>query len=603
MALRLFGSCRHYRRERSGGHDSADLETGEDGMSSAPESNSLQRGFVTVQGAFGTRQVHYRRGGRGPVVLLLHQSPQSSREMEPLIEAWGHTFTLIAPDSPGYGFSQPLQRAGRPVATASMEDFASATLEFVDALGIGRFGIYGYHTGASIGIALAEARPDRVAAVAANGLVVLTEAEREGILRDYLPPLVPRWDGGHLAWLWARIREQAIFFPWHDRRAATRMNFDVPPADRLQLGLLEFLAAGDNYQVAYDAAFRDRAERRLPGMRVPLLVTAASRDPLAAHLPRIGVRSTSVRVENSTDTPAALDRAVAHLKSQPGDVAPPFATAEGRSTPGSPPASVTESDESAYLGAPGRQIRVLRRRAHHPDSRRPDGPTVILLHAPGSSAAALGSLAGEIAGHALVVLAPDLPGHGASDPPPATMDPGATLAGVVAQLADAIRPEVATPRTSVVVAVGASAPVAIDLAPRLGPATSVVLLDPPSWSPADTEAWLGLGLPALTPHWSGGHLLEAWHMVRDGRLYSPWFRRAQAAIRPGEPDLDDRRIHRDAGDHLRANGAWQALLRDALLHRRRPRGTGEPRLIELSGVPPNWADVLHQSADGPAAAS
>ena len=56
-------------------------------------------------------------------------------------------------------------------------------------------------------------------------------------------------------------------------------------------------------------------------------------------------------------------------------------------------------------------------------------------------------------------------------------------------------------------------------------------------------------------------------MVRDGRLYSPWFRRAQAGIRRGEPDLDDGHIHRDVVDHLRANGIWQALLRDSLLHR------------------------------------
>ncbi len=551
-------------------------------MSTAPENTTLHRGFVTVQGAFGTRQVHYRRGGRGPVVLLLHQSPQSSREMEPLIEAWGHAFTLIAPDSPGYGFSQPLQREGQPATAATIEEFASATLEFVDALGIGRFGIYGYHTGASIGTALAAARPDRVSAVSANGLVVLTGAEREVILRDYLPPLVPRWDGGHLAWLWARIREQAIFFPWHDRRAATRMDFDIPAADRLQLGLLEFLAAGDHYHVAYGAAFVDRAELRLPGMQVPLLVTAAARDPLAAHLRRIGERSNHVQVEPSTDAAAALARALAHLKNHPGDAAPPLATVK-----------------SGYLGAPRRQIRVLRQL---PGPRAPEGLTVILLHPPGSSATALGNLAGNIARHALV-LAPDLPGHGASDPPPPTTEPGGTLDGVVAQLAGALAPEVAAARTSVVVAVGASAPVAIEFARRLGPDTGVVLLEPPSWSAADTTDWLGLGLPPLTPVWSGGHLLEAWHMVRDGRLYSPWFRRAHAGIRPGEPDLDDRHIHRDVGDHLQANGTWQALLRDALLHRQRPSGTGEPRTIELPGAPSAWEDVLRRAADGRAAAS
>jgi pimeloyl-ACP methyl ester carboxylesterase len=110
-------------------------------MSTAHQSETLQRHFVTVRGRFGARQVHYRRGGRGPVVLLLHQSPQSSRDMEPLFATWGHAFTLIAPDSPGYGFSEPMQRDGQPVRTASIDDFARATLEFTDALGIGRFGI------------------------------------------------------------------------------------------------------------------------------------------------------------------------------------------------------------------------------------------------------------------------------------------------------------------------------------------------------------------------------------------------------------------------------------------------------------------------------
>lgn len=560
-------------------------------MPHSPDITTLQRRFITVKGAFGTRQVHYRRGGRGPVVLLLHQSPQSSREMEPLIAAWGDAFTLIAPDSPGYGFSEPLQRDGGPAATVSMEELARATLEFADALGLGRFAIYGFHTGASIGTALADACPDRVAAVAANGLVVLTEDERATILRDYLPPLVPRWDGGHLAWLWGRMREQTIFFPWHDRRAATRMDFDVPPADRLQLGLLEFLAAGEHYQVAYAAAFADRAESRLPSMRVPMLVTASARDPLAGHLGRIGARSASVQVERSASAAAALERALHHLRSHPGDLPPAPATAraepDGEATPG----------RSTYVGAPGQQLRVLR----HPGREPGKGTCVILLHAPGSSAPARSGLAAEI-GRQADVWNVDLPGHGASDPPPVSAEPGATLDAVVAQLAAGLAPEVAPGRTTLV-AVGGSAPVAVELARRLGPGTPVVLLDPPYWSTPDTADWLTLGLPALAPVWSGGHLLEAWHMVRDGRLFSPWFRREHAGIRPGEPDLDDQRIQRDVSDVLRANGTWQALLRDTLLYRHRPAGTGEPRITELPAAPSGWATVLRQAADSRAAPS
>lgn len=542
-------------------------------MSRPPKDPACQRHFVTVRGRFGTRQVHFRRGGQGPVVLLLHQSPQSSLEMEPLIAAWGRSFTLIAPDSPGYGWSQPLQRAGQPAAAASIDDFAAATLEFIDALGIGRFGIYGFHTGASIGVALADAVPERVTAVAANGLVVLTADERAAMLRDYLPPIVPRWDGGHLAWLWGRMREQTIFFPWHDRRAATRMDFEVPPPDRLQQGLNEFLAAGDYYHVAYAAAFSDAAEKRLPALRVPLLISAAARDPLAGHLARIGARSDSVRIVPSVDGDATRDQAFAHLAKHPGE----HGAAEAGSEHG--------FEGSAYRGAPGQQVRLVRTAAGVGGT----GRTVLLLHPPGSSAESLRSLAAELAACA-EVLAVDLPGHGASDPPPAG-PAGSALAGTVLQLLEGLRSSLA-PSTTTLIAVGSSARLGIDLAAALGLERGVVLLEPPVWSGADTEAWLREGLPGLTPVWSGGHLLEAWHLARDSRLFSPWFRRGAAGRRPGEPDLDDRGIHADVRDLIRANGAWQALLRDLLSARPTGRERPEVPAIALAERPGDWADVL-----------
>ena len=544
-------------------------------MSGPKPNTASQRHFVTVSGRFGTREVHYRRGGQGPVVLLLHQSPQSSLEMEPLIAAWGQTFTLIAPDSPGYGWSQPLQRAGQSAATATIDDFAVATLELADALRVGRFGVYGFHTGASIGVALADAFPERVAAVAANGLVVLTAAERAALLRDYLPPVVPCWDGGHLAWLWGRMREQTIFFPWHDRQAATRMDFDVPPADRLQQGLNEFLAAGDHYHVAYAAAFSDAAEKRLPELRVPLLITAAARDPLAGHLARIGARSDRVRIVPSVDGDATRNHALAHLAQHPGDSGPANAGEDGDHWLAS----------TAYRGAPKQQIRLIRMAAQVGGT----GRTVLLLHPPGSSAESLRPLAGKLAAWADVLVV-DLPGHGASDPLPGG-PAGTALAGTVVQLSAALRSSLA-PATTTLIAVGSSARVGIELAADLGLETAVVLIEPPAWSAADTDAWLREGLPALAPVWSGGHLLEAWHMVRDGRLFSPWFLRGPAGRRPGEPDLDDRRIHRDVRDLLRANGAWQALLSDLLSARQTGRERPEPRTITLARPPEDWADVF-----------
>jgi len=38
----------------------------------------VSRNFVSIRGKHGHRQVHYRRAGDGPCLVLLHQSPQSS---------------------------------------------------------------------------------------------------------------------------------------------------------------------------------------------------------------------------------------------------------------------------------------------------------------------------------------------------------------------------------------------------------------------------------------------------------------------------------------------------------------------------------------------
>jgi hypothetical protein len=88
-------------------------------------------------------------------------------------------------------------------------------------------------------------------------------------------------------------------------------------------------------------------------------------------------------------------------------------------------------------------------------------------------------------------------------------------------------------------------------------------------------------------------------MVRDGRLFQPWFRREHAGIRQDEPDLDDQRIQRDVRDLLRANGAWQPLLRDALLYSRRAAvAPGSNPVTELTTAPASWAPVLAGASQG-----
>lgn len=86
----------------------------------------ITRHFVDV----GPRRVHYRRCGHGPVLLMVHQSPRSSKEYEALMHVCGVHFTCIAPDSPGFGQSDAL-----PDPVATIDDFADAVVDLPSAYG------------------------------------------------------------------------------------------------------------------------------------------------------------------------------------------------------------------------------------------------------------------------------------------------------------------------------------------------------------------------------------------------------------------------------------------------------------------------------------
>ena len=90
---------------------------------------TIRRHFVTV----GNRQVHYRRAGTGPVVVLCHQSPSSSRETVPLMERLMGDFTVFAPDTPGNGLSDPL-----PLERPTAEDYGRALGQTLEVQELGR---------------------------------------------------------------------------------------------------------------------------------------------------------------------------------------------------------------------------------------------------------------------------------------------------------------------------------------------------------------------------------------------------------------------------------------------------------------------------------
>ena len=124
------------------------------------KSVAIRKHFVSVSG----RRVHYLRHGVGPVLVLLHASACSAKVMRDHIACFGQKFTVIAPDTPGFGLSDLL-----PMESVTTEDLADALAETLDALGIQQVSVYGRHTGAQIAVEFAARHPQRCAMALSDG--------------------------------------------------------------------------------------------------------------------------------------------------------------------------------------------------------------------------------------------------------------------------------------------------------------------------------------------------------------------------------------------------------------------------------------------------
>ena len=114
--------------------------------------HAVTRHFVDVDG----RQVHYRRVGEGPPVLMVHESPTTGVMLLPLARQLADLgYTALALDTPGYGASDPLPGIEAP----TIADYADGLLETFAPLGLKRPHVYGSHTGAMIVLELGLRHP------------------------------------------------------------------------------------------------------------------------------------------------------------------------------------------------------------------------------------------------------------------------------------------------------------------------------------------------------------------------------------------------------------------------------------------------------------
>jgi pimeloyl-ACP methyl ester carboxylesterase len=109
-------------------------------------------------------QIFYRAAGdaAAPVLLLLHGFPTSSFMFRDLIPRLADSCRVIAPDLPGFGFTEVPEKRKY---TYSFDALAGTVRAFTDALGLNRYAIYVFDYGAPTGLRLAMSHPERITAI------------------------------------------------------------------------------------------------------------------------------------------------------------------------------------------------------------------------------------------------------------------------------------------------------------------------------------------------------------------------------------------------------------------------------------------------------
>jgi pimeloyl-ACP methyl ester carboxylesterase len=482
--------------------------------------------YIEVQG----RRVLVRFAGTGPAVLLLHQSPQTSRTMLAWITRLAQNYAVFAPDTPGFGASDPL-----PMAQPTIPDFATALANLIDALGLKKVMVYGVHTGAVTGMRLALDHPQHVAALVCDGYARFTTIERQKLLDGYLPPFEPQWDGGHLLWLFARFREQHLFFPWNTPTQAARMLYPAPSTARVHSDILDILDAGDGYRAGYRAPFLYDDATAAARLTVSAAILYRAEDVLAPHLERLSNLPACVNAERfAGGAPVLIEKSDAL-----------FAQHAASAT--------VVSAEVVVSRAQSKMRRIF--------STKYGTLSLILLQADALEAGAHAHLYLNEIGTAAVIpvdspfgslrIAVELPGHGASR----TFESGIDESFIFA-IAEALQ-HLQCSRVHIHTQ-GAAAALGCALAEHLGSAVvSVVFAQPVVLDEAEQEQFLSL-LPDLTPHSTGAHLLAAWNWVRMKSLFWPWLPQDANSVRMVAAPAP-LRIHQEALEVVRCGPQFTSL--------------------------------------------
>lgn len=164
---------------------------------------------VTIDGV----KIFYREAGPrdAPALLLLHGFPTSSHMFRELIPRLADRYRVIAPDLPGFGFSDAPDRT---TFAYTFDNLARIVDRFTEVVGLDRYALYVFDYGAPIGFRLAAEHPDRITAIVSQNGNAYEEGlsdgwnpiqrywqqpsdENRAALRALLAPEATRWQYVH----------------------------------------------------------------------------------------------------------------------------------------------------------------------------------------------------------------------------------------------------------------------------------------------------------------------------------------------------------------------------------------------------------------------
>jgi pimeloyl-ACP methyl ester carboxylesterase len=221
----------------------------------------------------------YREAGnpKSPTILLLHGFPTSSHMFRNLIPKLADDYHVVAPDLPGFGFSDSPPRSDFKY---TFENLARVIGAFTEEIGLKRFAIYIFDYGAPVGLRLALAHPERISAIISQNGNAYEEGLSQGwnpiqnywkepsasnraALRDFLKPEATKWQYTH------GVGDQLLVAP--ESFTLDSALLARPGNDEIQLDL--FLDYASN--VALYPKFQELFRKHRP----PLLAVWGQNDP------------------------------------------------------------------------------------------------------------------------------------------------------------------------------------------------------------------------------------------------------------------------------------------------------------------------------------